>query len=121
MGINANYVSKDVEIKDAYIRIERIWGSSREGWNAWVGVYQNQNDVTPVVPLIHIQAAYVEGESPFTILYTAIEKYPNIKMNDVLIGTIDPIVGSEKSIDEVELVDTTKIKPKSTKRRPKTS
>lgn len=38
MSIKTAYNLKGIEIKDAIIRIERLWGSSRDGWTALVSV-----------------------------------------------------------------------------------
>lgn len=39
MSIKTNYNFNGIEIQDAIIRINRLWGSSKEGWSALVGVY----------------------------------------------------------------------------------
>lgn len=39
MAIKTNYNLKGIEVKDAIIRVIRIFGSRKEGWNSLVGVY----------------------------------------------------------------------------------
>lgn len=39
MSIKTNYDFNGLNIQDAIIRIDRLWGSSREGWTSLVGVY----------------------------------------------------------------------------------
>jgi hypothetical protein len=39
MAIKTDYNFKGIEVKDATIRIIRVFGSSREGWSSLVGVY----------------------------------------------------------------------------------
>ena len=39
MTIKTNYDFNGIEIPNAIIRIDRLWGSSREGWTALIGVY----------------------------------------------------------------------------------
>ena len=49
MSIKTNYNFKGIEVKDAIIRVDRLWGSSKEGWTALVRVYTK---VTREVPAI---------------------------------------------------------------------
>ena len=42
-----DYNFKGITVKDAIIRVDRLWGSSKEGWTALVGVYTK---VTKEVP-----------------------------------------------------------------------
>lgn len=39
MAIQANYNFNGIEIPSAIIKINRLWGSSKEGWSSLVGVY----------------------------------------------------------------------------------
>ena len=78
MAIIATYQDSSKTIKNAYIRIGRIWGSSRENWNAWVEVFEKEGDLVTIVPVFHVYAPYVDGQSPFDALYVAIEKLPFI-------------------------------------------
>ena len=47
MAIETTYNYKNIEVKDAIIKVDRLWGSSKEGWTALVGVYTK---VTKEVP-----------------------------------------------------------------------
>ena len=49
MAIKTNYNFKGIEVKDAYIRVDRLWGSSKEGWNSLVGVYNITVENVPAV------------------------------------------------------------------------
>ena len=49
MSIKTTYNFKGIEVKDAIIRVDRLWGSSKEGWTALVRVYTK---VTKEVPAI---------------------------------------------------------------------
>ena len=49
MSIKTNYNFKGIEVKDAIIRVDRLWGSSKEGWTALVGVYNKTTQEIPAV------------------------------------------------------------------------
>ena len=49
MSIKTNYNFKGIEVKDAIIRVDRLWGSSKEGWTALVGVYNKTTEEIPAV------------------------------------------------------------------------
>lgn len=49
MAIKTTYNFKGIEVKDAIIRVERIFGSSKEGWTALVGVYNQTKEIVPAV------------------------------------------------------------------------
>ena len=52
MAIKTNYNFKGIEVKDAYIRVDRLWGSSKEGWTALVGVYNITTEEVPAVEAV---------------------------------------------------------------------
>ena len=52
MAIKSNYDFKGISIADAYIRIDRLWGSSKENWTALVGVYNLTEETVPAVPSV---------------------------------------------------------------------
>ncbi len=58
MSIKTTYNLHSVQIPNAIIRIDRLWGSSKEGWTALVGVY-----TTETVPAV--EAVGVEGEEGY--------------------------------------------------------
>ena len=47
MSIKTNYNFKCIEVKDAIIRVDRLFGSSKEGWNSLVGVYNITTEEVP--------------------------------------------------------------------------
>lgn len=49
MSIKTNYSFKGIQVPEAIIRVDRLWGSSKEGWTALVRVYIK---VTKEVPAI---------------------------------------------------------------------
>lgn len=60
MSIKTNYNFKGIEVKDAIIRVDRLWGSSKEGWTALVGVYVKTLKEVPAVEEV-IEKRLVEG------------------------------------------------------------
>lgn len=49
MSIKTNYNFKGINIPEAIIRVDRLWGSSKEGWTALVGVYNKTTEEIPAV------------------------------------------------------------------------
>lgn len=83
MAITADFSGSKV-IKSAYIKIERIWGSKKEGWNAFVGVYSRKINTVPD-EIFNIHADFVDYVNPFSILYEKIGKLSilnNVKHDD---------------------------------------
>lgn len=80
MAIITNFITHDKTIENAYLRVDRIWGSKQEGWNGWMGVYASEEaskSEQTLVPAVHISTPYIEGENPFTLLYAEItNRYP---------------------------------------------
>jgi hypothetical protein len=58
MSIQTTYNLYNVQIPNAIIHIDRLWGSSKEGWTALVGVY-----TTETVPAV--AAVGEEGEEVY--------------------------------------------------------
>ena len=93
MAIKTTYKFKGISIPDVYIRIDRLFGSSKEGWNSLVGAY---NITTEEVPAIEAQeatnktvfnkleefnfaAVYKEDERGYVSLYNGLkEKFGGI-------------------------------------------
>ncbi len=71
MGLLADYKGAK-DIKNAYIKLERIWGSTKEGWNAFVGVY-HKGSTTPD-ETFHVTTPFVDGVNPFDSLYAEVGK-----------------------------------------------
>lgn len=49
MAIKTDYNFKGIEIKDAVIKVIRIFGSSKEGWSSLVGVYNITIETVPAI------------------------------------------------------------------------
>jgi len=49
MAIKTNYNFKGIEVKDAVIKVNRLFGSKQEGWNSLVGVYNITTEEIPAV------------------------------------------------------------------------
>lgn len=60
------YNFKGIEVKDAYIRVNRLFGSKTEGWNSLVGVY---NITTEEVPAVEAEESYTKE------VYNLIEEF----------------------------------------------
>ena len=93
MAIKTNYKFKGIEVKDAYIRIDRLFGSSKEGWNSLVGVYNITTEEVPSIDGVeattktvfnkleefNFNAEYKEDERGYVSLYNALkEKFSGI-------------------------------------------
>lgn len=114
MGIIATYKDTNKTVKDAYIRVGRVWGSSREGWNCWVEVFEKEGDVKTAVPMFSVSAPYVDGQNPFEALYNAIELLPFIG-SKVKETVADPVI----SVEEPKVVQEVKTKPLKVKKSAK--
>jgi len=71
---------KGIELPEAYVRINRVFGGKKEGWNAVVGVYKDAEaakEMTNTLDVYNVTAEYSTDEmNPFTLLYAAIaDKY----------------------------------------------
>jgi hypothetical protein len=95
MSIKTTYNLHNVQIPDAIIRIDRLWGSSKEGWTALVGVYtteivpataavgtEGEADYVPAVPEttrknkiteFNHSAAYVADERGYVSMYKSLQ------------------------------------------------
>jgi len=71
MGIKADYTTPSKSINGALIRLDRIWGSKKENWNAWVHVYEKSTKNVPTL-VFSVQAPYVEGQNPYEALYAEV-------------------------------------------------
>ena len=49
MSIKTNYNFKGIQVPEVIIRVDRLWGSSKEGWTALVGVYNKTTEEIPAV------------------------------------------------------------------------
>jgi hypothetical protein len=65
-----------LSVPNAYIRIDRIFGGKREGWNSVVSVYASQEAAATREPLkqFNVPAEYSAiEENPYVLLYRAIK------------------------------------------------
>ena len=70
MSIKTNYKLKEViEVKDSIIRVDRLWGSSKEGWTALVGVYVKTLKDIPAVEEVTEQRLVTEATEEAEAVY----------------------------------------------------
>ena len=65
-----------LSVPNAYIRVDRIFGGKREGWNSVVSVYASQEAAEIYAPLeqLNQSAPYDDGEmNPYKKLYAALK------------------------------------------------
>lgn len=83
MSIKTNYNFKGIEVKDAIIRVDRLWGSSKEGWTALVGVYIQTKEIVPAVEKVEQigfpgepnYVAPVESKDSYEVINNLIEEF----------------------------------------------
>ena len=97
MAIQTIYNFKGITIPNAYIRVARIWGSSKEGWTALVEACVGEEYTTPAMGTegeegytpetaatrkvcfdsFNISAGYVADERGYQSIYKALkDKFP---------------------------------------------
>lgn len=96
MAIRTNYNFKGIQVQDAYIRVDRLWGSSKGGWNSLVGVYNITTETIPAIEAdpdnsveaqpettqevynkideLNFDAEYSESERGYVSMYNALKK-----------------------------------------------
>ena len=79
MAIKRDYNFKGIEVKDAIIRVIRIFGGSKEGWNSLVGVYTQTKDVIPAVE--KVEQVGFPGEPNYVAPIEPKESYEVIRDN----------------------------------------
>lgn len=81
-----DYKFKGVSIKDAIIRVSRIFGSSKEGWDSLVTVsFENEenpeNVILEQIEEFNFQAPFKENERGYITIYKALmDKYGGIEV-----------------------------------------
>lgn len=81
MAIRADYQFKGITIPETTIRIVRLWGSSREGWDSLVEVTHVVDKVETKLTEFNHKAEYKENERGYCALYTSLmEKYGGVKI-----------------------------------------
>jgi hypothetical protein len=76
VAITQSYDFQGVTISNAYIRVDRVFGGKREGWNSVVSVYASQEAAEIYTPLeqLNQMAEYDENEAnPYKKLYAALK------------------------------------------------
>lgn len=79
MALQTELNFKGINISAAYIRVDRVFGGKREGWNSVVGVYASAEAAADQQPLetYNQPAGYVAEENPIALIYAALKtKYP---------------------------------------------
>ena len=86
MSIKTNYDFNGLSIQDAIIRIDRLWGSSREGWSSLVGVYMEKevpagSRLQKLTEFNH-SAPYIKDENGYISLYNSLtEKFGGVQVS----------------------------------------
>ena len=75
MAIKKAIKFKGLSIKDAYVRVDRIFGGKREGWNSVVAIYASAESSVTDEPIetFNVTAPYVEGELPYVAIYNSVK------------------------------------------------
>lgn len=76
MAITQSYDFQGVTISNAYIRVDRVFGGKRGGWNSVVSVYASQEAAEIYAPLEQLNQSvpYDENEmNPYKKLYAALK------------------------------------------------
>lgn len=73
MAIQCNYDFNGILIPNAYIRVDRVTGSSKEGWNSLVGVYNVVGDEKKLITQFNKSTSYSENERGYVSLYNALK------------------------------------------------
>lgn len=70
-----DYKFKGVSIKDAIIRVERIFGSSKEGWDSLVtvSVKNKENIIFEQIEDFNFQAPFNKDERGYVTIYKALK------------------------------------------------
>ena len=79
MAIKTDYNFKGIEVKDATIKIVRIFGSSKDGWNSLVGVYTQTKEIIPAVE--KVEQVGFPGEPNYVAPIEPKESYEVIRDN----------------------------------------
>lgn len=79
MALQTHFNFKGIDIPAAYLRVDRVFGGKRAGWNSVVGVYASASAAADQQPLEQFNQAaeYVAEEPPHLLIYAALkDKYP---------------------------------------------
>lgn len=108
MAIRATYDNGSTRVVSAVIKLDRIWGSKKEQWNAWVHVFANDSDSVPM-DVFSVTATYVEGENPYVALYGAVSQLNTI--SDVVHDIQPDVIPKESAAVENDALASEPEKP----------
>lgn len=118
MAIICTYQDGSKVLKGATVKLDRIWGSKKEQWNAWVHVFSADNLETPA-SVFSVTTPFVYGENPYTSLYTAVGKLTFLTdiRHDVDTTTSQAVTELQSDVIKVESpVEKVDIAPKTVKK-----
>ena len=72
MAIKTNYNFKGISIPEATIKVIRIFGSSKEGWNSLVGVYNTTVETVEAVEEVTEQRLISEATEDTEAVYETV-------------------------------------------------
>lgn len=75
MKVSINF--RGIDLSDAFVCIDQIFGNDRNGWNASVGIYANEEarkNGLMALEMQNIQVAYIAGEDPVAQVNAEIQK-----------------------------------------------
>ena len=72
MSIKTNYNFKGIQVPEVTIRVIRIFGSSKEGWNSLVGVYNTTIETVPAVEEVTEQRLVTEATEDTEAVYETV-------------------------------------------------
>lgn len=70
MAIKTTYNYKGLEVTEAIIRVERLFGSSKDGWDSLVKVYNK--DYSNPIDEFNFQVPFKEDERGYKTIYDAL-------------------------------------------------
>ena len=73
MALKVTKDFKGITIQDAYVRVDRVFGGKREGWNSLIGVYANSEATEPIEQFNCFALYEADEANPYTLLYAAIK------------------------------------------------
>ena len=81
MAIQVDYEFFGVTVPNAIIRIVRLWGNSKDGWDSLVEVTHVVDEVETKLTEFNHQAEYKDNERGYCALYTSLmDKYGGVKI-----------------------------------------
>ena len=74
MSIKTNYNFKGIQVPEVIIRVDRLWGSSKEGWTALVGIYNKTTEEFPAIEADEDNGVEAQEATTKTV-YNKIEEF----------------------------------------------